>query len=221
MSVGDLLAPIDNYCERLDASLFAEPLNAVTNGAFLLAAWLLYRSYRASGRKDGEALSLIALVAVVGLGSLSFHTFANHLTMLADVIPIGVFVLTYIWVGFRRLLGWGCRRTLAAMLVFLCVAPMMGAVPPALAMNGSIAYMPCLGVLLFLAARLKMRGHAQAKRLLAASGIFVLSLGLRSVDMQWCDSLPMGTHFLWHSLNGVLLYLLVASVMRNEPSINK
>ena len=32
------LTPIDNYCERLGPGLWAEPLNAATNGAVLAAA---------------------------------------------------------------------------------------------------------------------------------------------------------------------------------------
>jgi len=30
---------MDAYCERLGPGLFAEPLNALTNVSFLLAAW--------------------------------------------------------------------------------------------------------------------------------------------------------------------------------------
>ena len=35
------MAVLDLYCERLGPGLLAEPLNAVTNGAFLVAAWRL------------------------------------------------------------------------------------------------------------------------------------------------------------------------------------
>ncbi len=216
MSLDSLLAPIDNYCERLDVGLLAEPLNAVTNAAFLVAAWLLFKRYRAQGAKDREAFWLILEVAVVGIGSLLFHTFANHLTMLADVIPIAVFVLTYIWVAFRRLLLWGRGRALAAMLVFMCVAPMMNDVPKEWALNGSVSYLPCFGVLVILSAQ--MRGHSQQKMLLGAVGVFTISLSLRSVDMQVCDRFPWGTHFLWHTLNGILLYLLVSAVLAVRPT---
>ena len=36
-----LLDPIDLYCERTTALLWAEPVNALSNLGFLLAAWLL------------------------------------------------------------------------------------------------------------------------------------------------------------------------------------
>ncbi|MBY0407093.1 MAG: ceramidase [Rickettsiales bacterium] len=214
-----LFDPIDNYCERLDASFWAEPLNAVSNAAFLIAALLLFKKYLKQGGNDREALALIGLVKVVGWGSFLFHTFANGLTMMADVIPIAVFVLTYIWVAFRRLLGWRWGSALGAMLVFLCVAPMMNHVPPELAFNGSVAYFPCLAVLVILAAGMKQ--HPQAKTLWLAAGVFVVSLFLRSVDMHVCDSIASGTHFLWHSFNGVLLYLLVAAILATPRTLNK
>lgn len=66
--------------------------------------------------------------------------------------------------------------------------------------------MPCLVVLMILAAQ------AGLWQLWVATGVFVVSLGLRSVDMELCDAFPMGTHFMWHSLNGVFLYLLVRAV---------
>ena len=33
---------VDHYCERTDPGIWAEPLNALTNLAFIIAAWLLW-----------------------------------------------------------------------------------------------------------------------------------------------------------------------------------
>lgn len=208
----DYFTPIDNYCERLDASLFSEPMNALSNGAFLIAAFALWRQWR--GSKDVEALWLIRLVALVGVGSLLFHLFANKLTMLADVIPIALFVVIYIWVSFRRFLGWTPRAALIMIGVFFLASYLMPLAPEAYRMNGSISYLPCLLVLLVLFGLLNARGHAQASRICTGALLFMVSLGLRSADMQWCEGWPVGTHFFWHMLNGVLLYLLVSAVMR-------
>jgi len=216
MSGGDWFSPIDNYCERLDASLFSEPLNAISNGAFLIAAFVLFMRYRAVGRRDFEVLALIALVAVVGLGSLAFHTFANGLSMMADVMPTAVLVVTYIWVAFRRLLLWRGRSALGAIALFFVAAFIVGMVPQAYAFNGSIAYLPCFGVLLFLWAQLAAKQHVEAITLKKAVLVFMASLTFRSVDMQWCAVFPLGTHFLWHCFNGILLTLLVRAVLRKD-----
>ncbi|CAN0604740.1 unnamed protein product, partial [Ectocarpus sp. 12 AP-2014] len=58
---------IDAYCERMDAGFWAEPVNALTNAAFLIAAYLLYRQLR--GTDDRAALALTGLVAAIGIGS--------------------------------------------------------------------------------------------------------------------------------------------------------
>jgi hypothetical protein len=39
----------------------------------------------------------------------------------------------------------------------------------------------------------------------AAAAVFSLAIVARSLD--WTVPFPLGTHFLWHLLNGVVLYL--------------
>ena len=73
----DLSAPVDLYCERLGPGLFAEPLNALSNLAFLGAsAWLLLlRPGADSSPWYGRVLAV--LLFLIGLASLSFHLFAT------------------------------------------------------------------------------------------------------------------------------------------------
>ena len=55
---------IDMYCERTDPGLWSEPLNALTNLAFLLAAALLWRQ---AGRGAGrDTRVLILLIGALG-----------------------------------------------------------------------------------------------------------------------------------------------------------
>jgi len=54
--------------------------------------------------------------------------------------------------------------------------------------------------------------------LLWAAGLFLLSLTFRSLDLALCASLPHGTHFLWHLLNGVVLVLCALSVLPAQGS---
>lgn len=211
--MSSLLDPLDIYCERLDASFWSEPANAITNASFLIAAFLLARLYIRSGRRDREAAGLIACIAVVGIGSLIFHTFANHLAQIADVAPIVLFVVYYLWVSLRRLTGMGNGKTCATIAAFILFAAQAGAVPPEYSFNGSVAYFPCLAVLLLIAAALRRRKHQAAALLLKAAACFTLSLTFRSVDMMLCPHFALGTHFMWHLLNGAVLYLLGRSVL--------
>jgi hypothetical protein len=49
--------------------------------------------------------------------------------------------------------------------------------------------------------------------LLTAAGIFAASLSFRSVDNAVCSVFPVGTHFLWHLLNGLVLLVLVRAAI--------
>jgi hypothetical protein len=40
---------------------------------------------------------------------------------------------------------------------------------------------------------------------------------LRTFDRALCPFLPFGTHFLWHVLNGLVLFLLLRIVLRAGP----
>ena len=54
--------------------------------------------------------------------------------------------------------------------------------------------------------------------MIAATGVFVLSLTARTLDVPIGPSFPLGTHFLWHVLNAVLVYLVVRVAILYAPS---
>ena len=102
------LVAATHYCERITDSFWAEPLNAITNVAFLVAAGLLFRHYATSRTSPQHALSLltlIALVALIGVGSFLWHTWATAWMEWADVLPILGFISLYLWLFLRRVVG--------------------------------------------------------------------------------------------------------------------
>src|SRR5687768_3925034 len=218
MAPTSILAYVDNYCERTAAGLLNEPLNAITNASFLIAAWMLFTLYRASRQKDREMETLISCIALVGFGSLAFHTFANFLAMMADVFPIVIFTCYFLWVAFRRLMAWNRLAAFAGVVAFLLVGAKMDSVPADYSFNGSVAYFPCLAALILMGWHLRRRQHPSAALLLKSAGCFTASLTFRSIDMAVCSAFPIGTHFLWHSLNGVVLYLLGKSLLKQAPA---
>lgn len=211
----DWTRPIDAYCERLDAGLLAEPLNAVTNAAFLIAALMAFAEWRRAGAKDASALALIGLVGTIGVGSALFHTFANVWSSLADVTPIAVFVHFYLLLVLRRFFTLGWMPAIAVMLAFVAAeafaAPALGPL-----IGSSSGYVPPLIALLATAALLARKRHPAAGRIAAASLVFAVSLGFRTADDAVCAAFPYGTHALWHVLNAVTLWLLVTAVMRRH-----
>jgi hypothetical protein len=202
--------PIDLYCERTDASFWAEPANALTNAAFLIAAAAAFLLWRRAGGRDWPALALIAVVAMVGLGSFIFHTVATRGAMLADVIPIAIFIYGYLLLALRRFLHVSAGAAIVAVVGYAAGAQALSWLAPPRAFNGSIGYLPAL-VALVVMARVT---HGQARRgLELAVMIFTVSLALRTVDLAACETIPVGTHFLWHLLNAAVLYVLLRTAI--------
>lgn len=213
-----MLEPIRNYCERTADTFWAEPINAITNASFLIAAWLLWKAYKTRGIKDKQLALLITLVALVGIGSFLFHTFANGLTMMMDVIPIMLFTLAYLWAAMRSLLAWRTVTSAVCLIGFVIVAMQMSNVPPEYSFNGSVSYFPCLAALFIIGTLLWIKKHPSAKFILGGAACFTASLNFRSVDYLVCPSFAIGSHFMWHVLNGVLLYLLVRALFTQAVS---
>src|SRR6476646_12190584 len=66
--------PVNYYCERASAAFWAEPVNALTNAGFLVAALAAFVEWRRAGGRDVPVLALIAVMVLIGLGSFAFHT---------------------------------------------------------------------------------------------------------------------------------------------------
>ena len=112
------------YCERgRSEALFAEPFNAASNAAFLLAALaallLLFR--RPKEMRSADHFLLIALVFVVGLGILAFHLLADRASLLADVVPIDLFMLVYLGFALNRFLGVPSGWTVLTLIGFAAI----------------------------------------------------------------------------------------------------
>ncbi|WP_158879530.1 hypothetical protein [Amycolatopsis anabasis] len=195
---------VDGYCERVAPGFWGEPLNAVSNLAFLVATVAIWRLGRNS---PGPVRALGPLVGLVFAASTAFHTFATRWGAAADTGFILVFVLYYAVCFTRVFLGVRWRFAWLAAPLFTAFA-----VPVAYAGGG---YLPALLGLFGLAAILAARRDPDWSRFAVVGGIFAVSLSLRTADHAVCGHLPIGTHFLWHLLNGCVLYLVSrAAILR-------
>ncbi|MEW6631393.1 MAG: hypothetical protein AB1440_11025, partial [Pseudomonadota bacterium] len=59
-----------------------------------------------------------------------------------------------------------------------------------------------------------IRGNQAGWYNLTGSAIFVVSVICRMLDPIVCASFPLGTHFLWHIFNGLMLAVLLAATAR-------
>ena len=122
---------IDIYCERMGPEFWAEPVNAVTNAAFLIAAGWVLVVLRREGRLEAGTGLLLALLTAIGIGSFLFHTVATRWAALADVLPIMLFILAYLALtmrrGFRLTWWWAGGITLAFLPASFAVSSAVGA----------------------------------------------------------------------------------------------
>lgn len=276
---------VDIYCERVSSAFWAEPVNALTNAAFLVAGlaalaiaarrggerfsrqaalaallalgiasalavvigtvWAasagaaplalaiavgagqvlfiaialtrLPAAYR-EARVDWTVLWLSANAAIVGIGSFLFHTVAQPWAGAADSGPILMFIIGYFAVAMNRFAGLSWGGAAAATSIFLAGMILLSwGLRVALGdlVGGSQSYAPALVALLAIGWWLRRaRGHPAGAALMAAGGVFALSLAARTADGPICQAFPLGTHFLWHLLNGVVFLILLVALVR-------
>ena len=206
-----LCQSVDFYCERTSTSLLAEPLNAVSNLAFFVAGWLAWREFqRGPSRHDDPLITwLIVLMPVVGLGSLTFHTVGTQWASWADVIPILIFMLLYLWLAMQRYLHWPIGVSAIALLAFLLSTLALERFAPATFLAGGAMYLPTIAACLVIVLA-PIDVDRQVRRIIAlAVAQFLVGFTLRSLDEPLCPTLPIGLHYFWHLSNAVVLYLLV------------
>ncbi len=197
---------IDIYCERLGPGLWAEPVNALTNLAFFISAFFVWRLAKQREMLTTHAWLLILLILGIGVGSSLFHTFATGWARLMDELSILLFQIVYLWLYCRRLIGLRPRISAGLVLAFFLIT--LATPQFSHLLNGSLGYAPAFVVLTGLG--IYHFRHAQTEHSILGWAIlvFALSLTLRTLDMALCESVVLGTHFLWHLLNGLLLYLV-------------
>ncbi len=231
------------YCERaLNPDFWAEPINAMSNLAFLIAALFAYTDLRSRGPGRGgpAILVLIGLLMAVGAGSFLFHTFATQWARLADVTPIALFITLYMALALRWFLGVNIPGAfaIAGLLVGLTLTMFLcgGVLPEGLcrvlstSLSGSVAYVPALIALAVVGIILYQRKHRATDWMLSALCVFTLSLIMRTLDGWPADAalgcmvremgertVYLGTHSAWHILNAVTLYLLLRAMIENPP----
>ncbi len=209
----DWMEKIDGYCERTDVSYWSEPLNAVTNAAFIIAALIMWR--RTAGLPAARVLC--AILFAIGIGSYLFHTHATAWAALADVAPIGIFILTYLFLTNRDILGLPLILSLIGTALFIpyaaIVVPLLNRIPFIEISN----FYWTVPILLFLYAFfLRHRAPAVTRGFVAGGLLLCLSITLRSLDETLCAAFPIGTHIFWHMLNGLMLGWMIEVYTRHR-----
>ncbi|MBX9963927.1 MAG: hypothetical protein K2Y35_12770 [Burkholderiales bacterium] len=196
---------IDLYCERTGPGFFEEPFNAASNLGFVLAAWLVWRKGRG---RTWDFRVLAYLIALVGICSLAFHTFATRWAAALDTAAIALFTWFFLQRLLVRAVGFGNINAALMVMSYAVTAYMVERYFTAEWLNGSIAYVPPLAVLGGISVSLVATKGALGAPFIIATILFGLSLALRTIDLAVCHIFQAGTHFMWHLLNAAVLYAL-------------
>lgn len=207
-------ASVDGYCERLDPGFWAEPVNFLTNAAFLVAALVMWR--RCRGMPAGQVLA--AILFVIGVASGLFHSLGQAWAGAADSLSILVFVIVYLWLANRDFVGFrplgATLATVAGLAVLIGAAILVGRVLPAAGANA--AYGMVAALILGYGLGLLRRAPRTGGRLIGGALILALSITSRAMDMPLCERFPVGTHFLWHLLNATMLGWMIETWRRHR-----
>ena len=133
---------------------------------------------------------------------------------LADVIPILLFQLCYIWLYSRHVIRAHALAAIALLVVFVALSAFFAQFTGIL--NNSLGYAPALLMLTAFGIWHSQHASLESGSLLLAAAIFLCSLTLRTADMALCEMLPRGMHFLWHILNSIVLYLVIRAYALNR-----
>ncbi len=211
-----LFRQMDIYCERTDLTYWSEPINALTNLAFLIAAVFMWRRVT-----DAFGRALCIILFSIGVGSYLFHTHATVWAVILDVVPILLYVLLYIFLANFRYWNLPLLLAIIATVAYFpytaLVGGGLGLVP---FFEISAQYWP-LPILIAGYGLALSRKHPETGRgLLIGAAILTVSLTFRSIDETLCSLLPIGTHFMWHILNAIMLGWMIEVYRRHMLAVS-
>ena len=203
------------YCERLRPGPFAEPLNAISNLAFIIAAVLAARRMREFTNLNLEARLLPWSLGVVAVGSAFYHTYRSPGTYILDVVPLTAFIAGSVFLVLRRVLG-GTSKALGVGAAFVLLQLLILIFIPRHFLNGSAPYLVAILFIPLIMAWIARRYGSLAWKMIPVAVLFALAFVFRTIDGIVCPWLPVGTHFLWHITAAAAAYYVIRLVASIE-----
>lgn len=232
----DFLSPFDFYCERAAIGWWQEPLNAWSSLLFLFAAFAAFslfpRQRQKGARKDRTRSMLCLDLSAIGLASWAFHISGWLVFSLLDVLAILVFTIRASSALFVRGLAFSKLQAFFGTVTILALVPLLASLSTiAYFLESFSVYLSPIVALGVIGALMQRRAQKQTDVLLrsslrrsaigiaAAFAVLAASLTMRTLDLPLCGDWTHGTHFLWHTLNALALFLVI--VFLPQPSAQK
>lgn len=221
-----VLSFMDGYCERIlgsesgNLTLFGyEPINTISNLAFLVASLLLFARWYSSPlvnfKNSFDVLLLTLFLGLITIGSGLWHYYGVYPYQLFDIAPIALFIHSYLLIFCIRIIKFSIPKTFLVWLGFIIVTWISDHSLPPDILNGTLLYLPAYVMLVIFTSYAYFIKHVDQHYLLNGLVVWSISLIARTIDLPICSTIPIGTHFIWHLLNAFLLYLLTLFMMNH------
>lgn len=204
---------LDRYCERIHPQWWTEPLNITSNLAFLIVAIMLWHQYSRNWPRHSltrwDLQLLILLVFVIGIGSTMWHISAEFWALLADQVPIILFINLYLISCLYRVFQLRIVTILLIFTLYHITNTGLQLLLPDQFLNGSIFYLPTLVFLLIITFTTYVSRTILFKPFLVSAMLFLVALVFRTIDLEICGQFVIGTHFIWHILIAITIFYLM------------
>ena len=201
------------YCERNSIETFAEPINAISNVAFVLCGIIFFL------RKGMIKNPLPYSVIFIGLSSFLFHYIPIRFFSTLDVFSILVFVVLYNTLLTKKILNYTYFKSALSSFILILLSFLLGILLSKTIISTSSFYLGLLSYMIYIAFLLKKVSNI--KYFLIAIILFSISLIFRSVDIYLCDFISFGTQFVGHILKSLVIYFLILFLFLTNRSSPK
>jgi len=196
------------YCERISTPYFFEPLNTVSNLAFIMAAYYSFSLIKRSNTHDPSIKLLPYVITAIGLGSMSFHSFRSEFTNYLDIIPILIFMLLSVYTILQK--TFRNVSTVKMLFILFGIVQIASYYLFRYYIYGIVPYVITLTLLIILGIRLyKQHGSRMVRLFVPPLLSFFVALVFRNMEFGICSSIQTGTHFLWHIFAALTTLLTV------------
>lgn len=202
------ILPQPRYCERISNYIFAEPVNLITNLAFIISAFFVYKMLKAKNVKNSIYNFFPWIIFLISLGSSLWHLYGSPITLPFDAVPVYIFLGLSLFLLLENL-SKSAKLKFGIIGIFILFQIFLTINFPHL-FNGSIHHIASVALLSALIIWIYRKiGKTAALQLFYIFLIYAVAIIFRTIDIQICPIFAVGTHFLWHIFVAIGGYYIV------------
>lgn len=208
----DIYSSLPKHCER-SGSFFSEPINTISNIGFFISAYFAYSLLKNNKVEDVRLSKLPFLITLIGIGSALYHAFNSPYTLLADQLPIFIFITYFLYI----LLNYLIKNNILS----FCIPVLLVILQLAVIINTPLFVlgMPTRHVINFLFVTILLIWVYQklgriALGIIPALFFYGLGIFVRIFESQVCLINGFGIHFIWHFCVALSTYLSLSFLVK-------